>query len=73
MEVNPTNATKTVKNAPKIIFNHLFMEGFSMSDKQTINAGIAKSADAANSLVGLSNIFTPLTSPSTFLGTYNSK
>ena len=49
------------------------MIGFNTTDKKTINAGIAKSNDAANSFIGLSNRFMPFTSPCVFWETYNSK
>ena len=52
-----------------MIFNHLLIAGFNMMLKQTINAGIANRTDAANNFAGLANIFVPLISPSTCLGT----
>ena len=58
-----------VKNAPKMIFSHLFMVGFNRMLRQTINAGIANISDAVNNFAGLSNIFVPLTSDSACLGT----
>jgi hypothetical protein len=66
MEVMAINIKNTVKNIPKMMFNHRLIEGFKRIDRQTIKQGIAKSADAKNNFVGLSKIFDPLTSSAVF-------
>ncbi len=55
MELTAIITMMAVKNTPNTIFNHLFIAGFSRTDKETINAGIARNTDAVNNFAGLSN------------------
>lgn len=62
-----------VNRIPKTRFRIRLIFGFRRIDIAIMIGGIAKTRDAINNFVGLSKIFSPVTRPSTFLGTYNSK